>query len=253
MPTLPFTPKLRRFGSFGPFLIFVCLFVFFFFKKKRKKKKKKGNRGWLEPPPCPKMGWPDHPLFGQGVASATPYGRYGVAEATPQAFGGGPATPKATKKKKKRKKKKMKWVCAVGGGRTTPKGLGWLRPPSTTTPRPLGVVRPPPMAQTHFVFFFFFFLGGFRGGRTTPKGLGVALATPYRPYGVAEATPWPKRGWFGHPIFGQGGGSSHPRFPLLFFFLISSLKKKKKTKIRNGPKLRRFGQNGIVLGEPKMV
>jgi hypothetical protein len=165
------------------------------------------------------MGWPDHPLFGQGVASATPYGRYGVASA----FGGGPATPKATKKKK------TKWVCAVGGGRTTPKGLGVVVGGGRSHPRPLGVVRPPPTAQTHFVFFF---LGGFRGGRTTPKGLGVA-----------SATPWPKRGWSGHPIFGQGGGSSHPRFPLFFFF--SFLKKKKKKKKKKSE----MGQNYAVLGK----
>jgi hypothetical protein len=152
-------------------------------------------KGWLRPPHTASMGWPKPPP-----------GLWG--------WSGHP--------KSHQEKKKMKWVCAVGGGRTTPKGLGVVVGGGQSHPKPLGVVRPPPMAQTHFVFFFF--LGGFRGGRTTPKGLGVASATPYRPYGVAEATPWPKRGWFGHPIFGQGGGSSHPRFP--FFFFFPSKKKK---------------------------
>jgi hypothetical protein len=105
------------------------------------------------------------------------------------------------------------------------------------------------MAQTHFVFFFFF-LGGFRGGRTTPKGLGVASATPYRSYGVAEPTLWPKRGWSKKPphFLGKGVAPATPRFSFFFFLFFSFLKNQK---IRNWSKLRRFGQNSIVLGEPK--
>jgi hypothetical protein len=209
MSTLPFTPKLRR---FGPFLIF------FFFLKKKFKKKKKGNQRWLEPPPCPKMGWSDHPLFGQGVASATPYGRYGVAEATPRPLGVIRATPKATKKKKK----KRNGFVPLGVAGPPPRAWGGFGHPLRPHPGPWGWSGHP--QQHKPISFFFFFLGGFRGGRTTPKGLGVASATPYGRYGVAEATLWPKRGWSDHPIFGQGGGSSHPRFPPLFFFffLISS-------------------------------
>jgi hypothetical protein len=160
------------------------------------------------------MGWPDHPLFGQGVASATPYGRYGVAEATPRPLG---VVRPPRKPPRKKKKKKTKWVCAVGGGWTTPKGLGVVVGGGRSHPRPLGVVRPPPTAQTHFIFFFFF-LGGFRGGRTTPKGLGVASATPYRSYGVAEATL---------------------DFPFFFFFFLFFLKKKNSE----------MGQNYTVLGK----
>jgi hypothetical protein len=203
----------------GPFFIL----VFYFFLKKKLKKKKKGNQGWLRPPHMAGMGWPKPPLGLWGWSSH----------------------PESHQEKKI--KKKTKWVCAVGGGRTTPKGLSVV----------VGVAGPPPRAwgwsghpQRHKPIFVFFFFGGFRGGRTTPKGLGGASATPYRPYGVAEATPWPKRGWSGHPIFGQGGGSSHPQSPPPPpFFCFSFLFFLKKKKIRNGPKLRRFGraQNGVVL------
>jgi hypothetical protein len=154
------------------------------------------------------MGWPDHLIFGQGVAGHPIPAVWGWPK-PPQAFGGGPATSKGQKKKKK--KKKEKWVLAFGGGRTTPKGLGWLRPP------------------------------------------------PYGRYGVAEATPWPKMGWSGHPIFWARGGSNHPDFFLFFFFfffnflLFFKKKKKKNPKICKTtpfcPKRLRFGrtQNGVVL------
>jgi hypothetical protein len=84
-------------------------FSFFFEKKEgnKKNKKRRGNRGgWSHP--LPKSGWPDHPIFGQGVASATPYQPYGGG------FGlwGWSGHPK--------KKRREKWVLAFGGGRTTP-------------------------------------------------------------------------------------------------------------------------------------
>jgi hypothetical protein len=117
MPIIPSTPKLRRFGLvqndvvLGKTCSFANLRIFFFGKKegiKKKKKKKKrrrrrrrrrrrGNRGVAEPAV---WGWPK----------------------PPQAFGGGPATPKGQKKKKREK-----WVLAFGGGRTTPRAWGWLR------------------------------------------------------------------------------------------------------------------------------
>jgi hypothetical protein len=125
--------------------------------------------------PYGRLGWPDHPLFGQGVASKPP-----------QALGGGPATPNGTNPFR----------------------------------------------------FFFFFLGGFRGGRTTPKGLGVASATPDRPYGVAEATPWPKRGGPATPFLGK----KPPPIALFFFFFFLKKKKKKKKK-------QEMGQNYAVLGK----
>jgi hypothetical protein len=53
------------------------------------------------------MGWSGHPIFGQGVAGATLYGRYGVAEATLRAFGVVRPPKKAKKKKKKKRKKKI--------------------------------------------------------------------------------------------------------------------------------------------------
>jgi hypothetical protein len=92
-----------------------------------------------------------------------------------------------------------------------------------------------------------------------PQRLGVASATPIRP---VPATPWPKMGWSGHPISGQGVASATLRFPFFFFFFSffqfpSFFKKKEKTKLK--PKIpkttpfwakrRHFGraQNGVVL------
>jgi hypothetical protein len=65
---------------------------------------------------------------------------------------------------------------------------------------------------------------------------------------VAEATPWPKMGWPGHPIFGKGVAPATPIsfiLLLLFFFSISFFFSKKK--ILKFAKLRRFAQNGVVL------
>jgi hypothetical protein len=69
---------------------------------------------------------------------------------------------------------------------------------------------------------------------------------------VAPATPWPKVGWSSHPILGKGW-LEPPGFPsaLLFFFFflkknIYFLKLKPFT-----PKLRRFGQNDVILGSLK--
>jgi hypothetical protein len=192
MPTLPFTSKRR---SFGPFLILVFFFFFFFFFKKKKKKKKKKGR--------PKMGWSGHPIFGQGVASATPKGH------------------------QEKKKKKTKWVCAVGGGRTTPKALGGGPATPYDHTQALGGGPATPNGTNPFLFFFFFFFS-------------------WWPFGVAGPPPkaW---GWLRPPHTGRMGWPKPPPISLFFFFFFFFLKKK--TKIINGPKLRRFGraQNGVVL------
>jgi hypothetical protein len=64
----------------------------------------------------------------------------------------------------RQKKKKKNGCWALGGGRTTPKGMGVASATSygqykvtEATPRPLGVVRPPPKAQNPFFLSFFFF------------------------------------------------------------------------------------------------
>jgi hypothetical protein len=87
--------------------------LFFFLKKKKKKEKKKeGNwshlmagLGVVEPPPWPK-GWSGHAqkklkvlgcffLFGPfGGGQTTPYGWYGVVEATPRPLGVAGQPPK---------------------------------------------------------------------------------------------------------------------------------------------------------------
>jgi hypothetical protein len=182
-------------------------FIFFFFLRK-KKGGGGGESGVAGATPLPKNGVAGPPHFWPRGGFGHPIRPVWGGRSHPQAFGGGPATPDFPQEKKK----KTKWVCAVGGGRTTPKGLGVVVG-GEATPGPWGWSGHP---QRHkpisffFFFFFFFFLGEIRGGRTTPKGLGVASTTPYRLYGVAEATPWPKMGWSGHPIFGQGGGSPPP-------------------------------------------
>jgi hypothetical protein len=139
------------------------------------------------------MGWPDHPIFGQGVASATPY----------QPYEGGPATPKGHQEKKKKKEKNGFGILGVAS--TTPIRSVWGGHPQNP--------------KTIFPFFFFFL--AFQGGQTTPKGLGVASAAPIRPVWGWPATPWPKMGWSDHPIFWARGGSSHPDFfPLFSFFFF---------------------------------
>jgi hypothetical protein len=181
------------------------------------------------------------------VASATPYRPYGGGRSHPRPLGVVRPPQKA------KKKKKGKWgfglwgwpdhllgpgggfghhLPVVGGGRKPPPGpWGWSGHPQN--PKPI------------FAFFFFFFLA-FRGGRTTPKGLGW-LRPPLGQKWGGPATP----------IFWARGGSSHPDFFLFFFFffffffflifIISFFKKKKKKKNLKYPKLRRFGQNDVVL------
>jgi hypothetical protein len=243
---LPFTPKLRRFGlaqktfcpkwhSFGHFRYYHSLqnyailgspkttsfcpkrhsfghfrffFFFFFWKKIRKFKKKKkkkigvaGERGGeigVAGHPIPAVwGWPKHP----------------------QAFGGGPATPKGHKKKKKKNGRMGLGVVAGppprawGWLRTPPTGRRWwLRPP----PCPWGWSGHPPKAKpilSVFFFFFFFFRGvAFRGGRPPLGQKWGGPATPFFGQGVAPATP-----------------ISSPPF-LKKFFLISFFFQKKKKK-----------------------
>jgi hypothetical protein len=64
-------------------------------------------------------------------------------------------------------------------------------------------------------------------------------------------------GGFGHPILAVGGGSSHPDFLPFFFKKKTKIWPKKKTGqnyvVLKWTKLRRFGQNDIVLDEPKTV
>jgi hypothetical protein len=129
------------------------------------------------------MGWPDHPIFGQGVASH-PIPAVWAWPKPPQAFGGGPATPKGQKKKTK----KMGFgfwgwpdhplgpgggfrhhLPVVGGGRSHPQALGG-GPATPKIPNPFFLF---------FVSLFFFF--GLSGWSDHPQRPGVASATPIRP------------------------------------------------------------------------
>ena len=67
----------------------------------------KNAKGWLEPPP--------QPVWGRRTTPCT-RGWFSYPQ----------------KAKKKKKKNGLKWVLGFGGGRTTPKGLGWLRRPHTS-------------------------------------------------------------------------------------------------------------------------
>jgi hypothetical protein len=135
--------------------------------------------------PLPKNGVAGPPPFWPRGGFGHPIRPVWGGRSHPQAFGGGPATPKATKKKKK---KKTKWVCAVGGGRTTPKGLGVVVGVAEATPGPWGWSGHP---QRHkpISFFFFFFSWWLSGWPDHPQRPG---------------------GGFGHPIPAVWGGRSHP-------------------------------------------
>jgi hypothetical protein len=138
------------------------------------------------------MGWPDHPLFGQGVASAS-------------------------HQEKKNEMGLCRWRWS-----DHPQGpgcgcRGWPKPPQA-----LGGGPATPNGTNPFRFFF---LGGFRGGRSHPLA---------------------KKGVVRPPHFWARGWLQPPSISLFFKIFI-----KKKSKIKNGPKLCRFGQNGVVLGESK--
>jgi hypothetical protein len=189
------------------------------------------------------MGWPDHPIFGQGVAGHPIPAIWGWPK-PPQAFGGGPAIPKGQKKKRR---KNGFWPLGVAG--PPPRAWGWLR---TSPTGRRGWPKPPP---------------GPRGGPATPKGqnpffrcsfffwpFGVASATPIRPVWGGRSHPLAKNGVVRPPHFLGKGWLQPPQFLPLFFFLPFFKKKKKKNpKIcKTTPfcsKWRRFGraQNGVVL------
>jgi hypothetical protein len=179
--TTPFCPKRR---SFGPFLILV--FFFFLRRNFKKKLKKKGNRGWLEPPPCPKMGWPDHPLFGQGVASATPR----------------PLGVVRPPRKPPRKKKKNEMGLCRWGWSDHPQGPGCGRRGWPKPPQALGGGPATPNG-TNPVRFFFFFSWWLSGWPDHPQRLGGGRSHP-----ILKATPF----------LGKGVAPATPDFPFFFFF-----------------------------------
>jgi hypothetical protein len=166
--------------------------------------------------PLPKNGVAGPPPFWPRGGFGHPIRPVWGGRSHPQAFGGGPATLKATKKKKKKKKKNNMGLCHWGWpDQPQGPGVALATPYDHTQALRGGPATPNGTNPYCFFFFFFFFLVAF---------------------GVAGPPP---KAW---------GGRSHPRFPFFFFF-FSFLFFLKKKKIRNGPKLRRFGlaQNGVVL------
>jgi hypothetical protein len=92
------------------------------------------------------------------VAEATTYGRQGVFEATPKGQNPFPPPP-------------LFFFLAFWGGRTTPKGLGWLRPPPYGR---YGVAESTPWPKMGW--------SGPRGGFGHPtfgKGVAPATAIPF--------------------------------------------------------------------------
>jgi hypothetical protein len=150
----------------------------------------------------------------------------------PQAFGGGSATSKGHQEQQQK------------SGKMGLSYWGWFGHPQN----------PKPIARS-----FLFFLA-FRGGWTTPK------SHPHTASMGWPATPWPKMGWSGHPIF---WARSHPDFfppppQILFynFFLFLNPKKKslnaqnyvvlgKTTSFWTSPKRCSFGVNGSLDNCPK--
>jgi hypothetical protein len=267
--TTPFwaCPKRCRFGQNGVVLGILGFFFFFFFlkeikrRKLKNKNKKGGNRG----------GW-NHPLPKSGVAGPPrfwPRGGFGHPipavwgwPKPPQAFGGGPATPKGPKKKKK----KGKMGFGLWGWPDHPLGHGggrshhlWPAGGVRSHPQALGDGPATPKGQNPF-FPFFFFFGPFGVAGPPPKAWGgfghphtAGIGWPKPPLGQkwgGPATPLLGRGWL-----------QPPRFPLLFFFFFfffkfpsffQKKKKKKNLKCKTTqfcPKRRCFGraQNGVVL------
>jgi hypothetical protein len=201
--------------------------------------------------PCPEMGWPDHPIFGQGVAEPAVWGW----PKPPRPLG--VVRPPRKAKKKKKKKKNEKMGLGFWGWPDHPQGPGGgfghpLRPVGgvPSHPQALGGGPATPKGQNPFFPFFFFFFWPFGVAGPPPKAWGGFG----HPHTAGSATPWPKMGWSGHPISGQGVAPATPRFPLFFFFFFFFdsffFSKKKNPKICKTtpfcPKRRSFGVEGIM-------
>jgi hypothetical protein len=133
-------------------------------------------KGWLRPPHTSHMGvaeatpglwgWFGHPERPQKKKQKNGFWPFGVAEPPPRAWGWPKPPPTAGRGCPKPPPSPRGWsghpqrpkpilsffffFVAFRGGWTTPKGLGWLRPP------PYGRYRVAP-ATLPFPFFFFFF------------------------------------------------------------------------------------------------
>jgi hypothetical protein len=155
---LPFTPKLRRFAQNGVVLGILGFSFFFFLKKKEgNKKKRRKKSGWLRPPHTGRMGvaeatpglcgWSGHPerpkkkkkrkngFWPLGVAGPPPkaWGGFGHPHTAGMGWPKPPPGPRGWAGHPKGQNPFFRFFfffLAFRGGRTTPKGLGWLRPPS---------------------------------------------------------------------------------------------------------------------------
>jgi hypothetical protein len=191
------------------------------------------------------MGWPDHPLFGQGVASATPYGRSGVAEATPKPLG----VVRPPRKPPRKKKKKNEMGLCRWGWPDHPQGPGVASATPYDHTQALRGGPATPNGTKPFRFFFFFFLVAFGVAGPPPKAWGWLRPPQTDRMGWPKPPLGQKGGGPATPFLGKGVALATPDFPFFFFFFFffSFLLKKKKKKNQKWPKLRRFGQNGVVL------
>jgi hypothetical protein len=136
--------------------------------------------------PLPKNGVARPPPFWPRGGFGHPIRPVWGGRSHPQAFGGGPATSKATKKKKK--KKNEMGLCRWGWP-DHPQGPGCGRMGWPKLPQALGGGPATPNGTNPFRFFFFFFFL-------------VAFGWPDHPQRPG--------GGFGHPILAVWGGRSHP-------------------------------------------
>jgi hypothetical protein len=179
-------------------------------------------------------GW-SHPLAQKWGGRTTPFwprGGFGHpirpvwgGRSHPQAFGGGPATPKATKKKKK---KFRNGFVPLGVAGPPPRAWGGFGHPLRPHPGPWGWSGHPQRHKPILIFFFFL----------------VA-------FGVAGPPPkaW---GWLRPPHTGHMGWPKPPPISPFFFSFFLFLKKKNQNLAKTTlfwAKRRRFGraQNGVVL------
>jgi hypothetical protein len=164
--------------------------------------------------PCPSKGWLNHPMPKQGVAEPPHFWPRGGFGHPIRPVWGGRSHPERPPRKKK---KKTKWVCVVGGGPTTPKGLGVVVGGGRSHPMPLGVVRPPPTAQTHFIFLG----GGLSGWPDYPQRPGGGFGHPIRLVWGGRSHPLAKNGVVRPPHFwARGVALATPDFPPFFFFFF---------------------------------
>jgi hypothetical protein len=195
--------------------------------------------------PFPKVGWPDHPIFGQGVASATPIRPVWGGRSHLRPLGVVRPPQKAQKKKKNERMRFGLWgwpdhPLGPGGGFRHPLpavggGFGHLHA--------LGGGPATPKGQNPFSLFFFFFFWPFGVAGPPPKAWG-GFGHPH-----TADMGWPKP-----PLGQKWGGPATPIYLFFFFFFFQFPSFKKKKKKKKKPKMQNyavFAQTASFWTSPK--